>query len=201
MLHIPCQQRRMQQSLLQVPKWRWQSKIPWTRRKWRGTIIKNHQPVLKKNKYSVQNIDIKAADPMLQLVLCYHYFWCYTVLPSVCLLTSHPREQNSKVSKKISQRWDEMKGSPNLQRVLQMHSLITFTSKFTKLSKELENNSLLTGIREKWAWRAHQDVFRILLTPQNYKEHHSLLAARSYFPWELQHNHKMSLQTSDSQQQ
>lgn len=94
-----------------------------------------------------------------------------------------------------------MKGSPNLYRVLQMHSLITFTSKFTKLSKELENNSLLTGIREKWAWRAHQDVFRILLTPQNYKEHHSLLAARSYFPWELQHNHKMSLQTSDSQQQ
>lgn len=75
-----------------------------------------------------------------------------------------------------------MKGSPNLYRVLQMHSLITFTSKFTKLSKELENNSLLTGIREKRAWRAHQDVFRILLTPQNYKEHHSLLAARSYFP-------------------
>lgn len=48
MLQIPYQQRRMQQSLLQVPKWRWQSKIPWTRRKWRGTIIKNHQPVLKK---------------------------------------------------------------------------------------------------------------------------------------------------------
>ena len=107
MLHIPCQQRRMQQSLLQVPKWRWQSKIPWTRRKWRGTIIKNHQPVLKKNKYSVQNIDIKAADPMLQLLLCYHYLWSYTLLPSVCLLTSHPREQNSqkqKVSKQKCQK-------------------------------------------------------------------------------------------------
>ena len=109
MLHIPCQQRRMQQSLLQVPKWRWQSKIPWTRRKWRGIIIKNYQSVLK-NKYSVQNIDIKASDPMLQLLLCYHYLWSYTLLPSVCLLTSHPREQNSKVSKKYHRDGMKWKG-------------------------------------------------------------------------------------------